>query len=311
MSALSDLEKGLSRRNPSALARCITLLETDPQSARALLAKLWSLRRPALRIGVTGPPGAGKSTLVNKLIAAYRSKNKSVGILAVDPSSPVSGGAFLGDRIRMQEHAKDRGVFIRSMANRQKLGGTARAIYDALAAMEIFGFDVIFIETVGAGQSDTDLRPLCDTVLLLAPPDSMDIVQAMKSGLLDIADIFVVHKADLPSAGRAARTLHEMLGLRKESAGGVRGWEIPVVEVSSVKGTGLEDLLEKIRAHAKHLRSGEAKKENSERRFLAHVREILLEDMETRLRKQAAGAGAGKSKNPYEAAKAFGRKGKK
>ncbi len=228
-------------RDIPSLARFITLLESDPAAGRARLRTLDKKRKPALRIGITGPAGSGKSTLINKLIPLFRAKKKTVAVIAVDPSSPISGGAFLGDRIRMLEHARDKGVFIRSMANRAALGGAAPMLADVLVALEMFGFDVILMETIGAGQSDTALRPLCDTLLVLAPPESVDIVQAMKSGLMEIGDIFVIHKADLPGAEHAAKIFRESLSLRPKG-------DMPVVCVSSRNDSGLKELMKHIEA---------------------------------------------------------------
>ena len=283
MSINRELDQGLKRRDPRCLARLLTLLESFPSQARPVLRRLWPQRKSARRIGITGPPGSGKSTLINKLIGLYRAQKKTVGILAIDPTSPLSGGAFLGDRVRMQEHATDPGVFIRSMANREKMGGTCPGLYDALAAMEIFGFDILFLETIGAGQADTALRPLCETVLVLAPPDSVDMIQALKSGLLDVADIFVIHKADLPAADHAQKVFQEMLYLRQASRGSRQVWETPVVPVSSLKDSGLNQLLKQIDAHAHYLQSHGGQDKYSQHRFMEHLRELMVEKLNQRL----------------------------
>ncbi len=298
----------MKRRDARSLARFLTLLESDAPHARATLSRLYASRKPARRIGITGPPGSGKSTLINKLIGLFRAQKKTVGVLAVDPSSPASGGAFLGDRIRMQEHTRDKGVFIRSMANRDKLGGIASCLYDAVGTMEIFGFDIILVETIGAGQSDTALRPLCETVLVLAPPDSVDIIQAMKSGLMDIADIFVIHKADLPGTDHAEKVFQEMMQLRRESVGSRALWETPVLPVSSVDDTGLEALIRKIQAHAQYLETQGGEEDYLRRRFLEHVRELMMEDLNRRLSGKNLLRVGQQSNNPYATARALTQK---
>ncbi len=246
---MSVLDQSLLRRDIQSLAHFITALESDSPAAQATLKKSWKRRRPALRIGVTGPAGSGKSTLLDKLIAWYRGKKKTVAVIAIDPSSPATGGAFLGDRIRMQRHARDKGVYIRSMANRAAVGGIAPALDCVLGTLEIFGFDVILIETIGAGQSDTALRPLCSPLLVLAPPDSVDIVQAMKSGLMEIADILVISKADLPGADHAAKTFQQCLTLRGAQ-------QRHVVCVSALKNSGIEELTSKIAEQARNTGTG-------------------------------------------------------
>jgi LAO/AO transport system kinase len=236
-----------------ALSKLITMAERHPADATNLIAKLRSKQRRARRIGITGPPGAGKSVLINTVIGHFRGLKKKVGVLAIDPSSPLSGGALLADRIRMQGHAKDPAVFIRSMANKQKAGGIAPALENALHALEIYHHDVILVETIGAGQSDTALRPLCDTILVLAPPDSVDIMQAMKSGILEIADILVVSKADLPRTEHAVQTLNQMVSLREASPrrGRAKRWQTPVVAVSALKDVGLNRLWKEIERHGR------------------------------------------------------------
>ncbi len=235
MSWAAEISSGMRRRDTRALARLLTAIENQSGEASALLRRSRQSGKPALRIGITGPAGCGKSTLIDRLIERFRAQKKTVGVLAVDPSSPITGGALLGDRIRMQRHARDKGVFVRSMAGRGALGGLSPALPQAILAMEMFGFDVLLMETVGAGQGDTAMRGLCDVLLVLSPPEAVDTVQAMKAGLMEIADVFVVHKADLPGADHAIKVFQEILSLSHKKT--------PVVAVSSLKNSGYEELM--------------------------------------------------------------------
>src|SRR5436190_2951109 len=191
-----DLATRLLARDPRAIARAITLIENESPQAADLVAKIYSQTGRAYLIGVTGPPGAGKSTLVDRMIGELRAAGQTVGILCVDPTSPYSGGAILGDRVRMQAHAEDDGVFIRSMATRGHLGGLARTTAEAAIVMDAAGFDIILIETVGVGQDEVDIVRTADVAIVTLVPGSGDEVQALKAGIMEIADIFVVNKAD-------------------------------------------------------------------------------------------------------------------
>jgi LAO/AO transport system kinase len=220
-----------------SLARAISELENDGPAAAGLRAELSAHVGHAHVIGVTGPPGGGKSTLVSALIGQLRARGRRVGVVAVDPSSPVSGGAVLGDRIRMAEHQADDGVFIRSLASRGHLGGLSRAAADVVDAMDAARFDVVIVETVGAGQSEVEITRVADTRLVVCPPGLGDDIQAIKAGVLEIADAFVVSKADLPDAQRTERELLSMLALRR--AGGPRP---PVLRTVATRGEGLPAL---------------------------------------------------------------------
>lgn len=253
------------------LARLLTRIENGDPSVRPLLPDLFAAGRGAHVVGITGPPGSGKSTLVNALISEWRHRGRRVGILAVDPSSPYTRGAILGDRIRMMEHAADRDVFMRSMASRGELGGVAAATWIAAAALDAAGFDPVLIETVGAGQSEVEVARLAETTVVVEVPDMGDEVQAIKAGLLEVADIVTVNKGDRPGADRAARQLRAMLS----TAGGRIGRKPPTVYVTTATtGVGVGVLVDAIDAHRSVAREPIAARERAEhqvRRALADL----------------------------------------
>lgn len=268
----------------AALSRLMTLVENRGTERPHILAALNAHGRHAAIIGVTGPPGAGKSTLLDRLVADYRTAQQQVGIVAVDPSSPFSGGAVLGDRIRMQTHFLDEGVFIRSLSARGHVGGLARATRDVTRLLEAYGKDVIIVETVGVGQSELDIMRLAQTVVVVLVPEAGDAIQAMKAGLLEIADIFVVNKSDREGAERIKAELAAMLHLRFAD-----GWVVPVISAVATEGRGIDELSRAIRAHQAYLqRTGElaARTQRGRRaEFLAALREELarrVEDSATR-----------------------------
>jgi len=227
----------------------ITWAENRDPRFREVIANVWGDVGSAWRLGITGPPGAGKSTLVNELARLEREDDREVGILAVDPSSPFTGGALLGDRIRMEERTLDPGVFIRSMASRDSHGGLARAAVDALDAMDAFGLESLIVETVGVGQAEYDVVRAADTVVVVLCPGAGDGVQAMKAGLLEVADVLVVNKSDLPGADRMMTDLNEALGSRWNRPS---EWPVPVVAVSAGRAEGLLELRERLAEHRRH-----------------------------------------------------------
>ena len=239
-----DLAESVIAGDPGALARAISLVEERHPEGERILATLFGRTGRAAIIGITGPPGSGKSSLVNRLVALYRSRGRNLGVVAVDPSSAFSGGAILGDRIRMQEHALDAGVFIRSMATRGRFGGLSRATHDAVDLMDASGRDPVLIETVGVGQDEIDVVRVADTVLVVLTPGQGDDVQAIKAGLLEIADIFVINKADHGGADRLGADLEGMLSL-----GEPRAWTPPILTTIATEGRGLEDLAAAIDRH--------------------------------------------------------------
>jgi len=215
-----------------ALARAISLAEDRDPQATALVAELQPSTGNAHLVGVTGSPGTGKSTLVDGLVKVIRDAGQTVGVIAVDPSSPFTGGAVLGDRIRMSRHTLDKGVFIRSMGARGHLGGLAAATREAIHLLDAFGREVVIVETVGVGQSELEISTICDTVVLVMMPESGDAVQSIKAGILEIADIFVVNKADLAGADKTRRMIQDAMALGPKLA-----WQPPIVLASGVPGT--------------------------------------------------------------------------
>ncbi|NLC38891.1 MAG: methylmalonyl Co-A mutase-associated GTPase MeaB [Clostridia bacterium] len=269
------LAEEIMQGNRRSLAKAITLIENEEIDKEGLLARLYPLTGKARIIGVTGPPGAGKSSLVDCLTREFRSQGLKVGIIAVDPTSPFSGGALLGDRIRMQEHALDPGVFIRSMGTRGSLGGLSRATKEAVILFDAFGFQIILIETVGVGQSELDIMHAADTVLVVMSPGGGDVVQTMKAGIMEIADIFVINKADLDGADRTAEELETTLDL----AGG-QEWKPPVVKTISLNGDGIQELVHLIYAHACYLEDSGLLQKMRGKRLHEEVMEIVMQRLQ-------------------------------
>jgi LAO/AO transport system kinase len=244
--SVDDLVERARGGDPRAVARLISLVEDASPQLREVSAKLAPHTGNAQIVGVTGAPGVGKSTSTSALVSALRRTGKRVGVLAVDPSSPFSGGALLGDRVRMQDHATDREVYIRSMATRGHLGGLAWSTPQALRVLDAAGCDVVLVETVGVGQSEVDVAGLADTTLVLLAPGMGDGIQAAKAGILEIGDIYVVNKADRDGADQVRRDLRAMLALAERSEG---GWRPPIVKTVAQNGEGVDEVVEKIDQH--------------------------------------------------------------
>ena len=267
-----------------AVARAISRVEAGGAPAAAMVRAVHARTGGAYLVGVTGAPGVGKSTLVDRLTAVLRSRGRTVGIVAVDPSSPFSGGAVLGDRVRMQAHAGDDGVFVRSMASRGRLGGLSRATGDAALVLDAAGFDVIVIETVGVGQAEVEISGAADVTLVVTMPGGGDGVQALKAGVMEIADVFVVNKADQAGADRTAAEIEAVLRLHDYGPG---DWRPPVLRARAAEGRGVEEVLAAVdrfrarggdgAAERRRARAGTRVRELVSRRFLEHAERRALE----------------------------------
>lgn len=270
-----------------ALARLITIVENQPPQAVPDLQLLYPHTGRALIVGITGPPGSGKSTLVDRLAKELRRREKTVGIIAIDPTSPFTGGAILGDRIRMQDLATDPGVYIRSMGTRGSLGGLAKAAHSAIEILDAAGMDYIFVETVGVGQSEVDIVRIADTTLVTLVPGLGDDIQTIKAGVLEIADIFVVNKADRPGADQVAMQLEMMLDLNTKGT----DWRPPVLPTVANAGEGIAALLQAIEKHYRQLHASGGLKTRRRARYKAEIMAIVEEGLRNRLLAFWAGEG--------------------
>ncbi|TNC24605.1 methylmalonyl Co-A mutase-associated GTPase MeaB [Amycolatopsis alkalitolerans] len=299
---ISDLVGQAREGQPRAVAKLISLVEDAHPSLREVAAALTPHTGRARVIGLTGPPGVGKSSSTSMLLSALRKEGKRVGVLAIDPSSPFSGGALLGDRIRMTEHATDPGVFIRSMATRGHLGGLAWATPQAVRVLDAAGFDVVLIETVGVGQSEVDVVRLADTTVVLLAPGMGDGVQAAKAGILEIADVFVVNKADREGAETVVRNLKQMMAMAHE--------EKPIVRTVATRGQGAEDLVRALGEHRDRLEACGELSRRRRRRAASEVEAIALRrlratDFHTGRLDELAGQVVDRRLDPYAAADAL------
>src|SRR5699024_7314131 len=247
---MHTLVEKIANQDVRALARAISLIENDTPDKLEMLRDVFSLNRHAHYIGITGSPGAGKSSLVNRLISTIRAEGMTVAVIAVDPTSPFSGGALLGDRVRMNEHFTDDGVYIRSMATRGSLGGLARATKDSVRLCDAFGFDVIIVETVGVGQSELDIMKIVDTTAIVLTQTSGDVLQIFKAGIMEIADLFVINKADLPGFGKLKALVKELVMMgpgSQESAADSE--ETAIIKTISTENKGIDKLWDHLKKH--------------------------------------------------------------
>jgi LAO/AO transport system kinase len=272
---MPTLAKKIIEGNVRAASQLMRDLDDQVGTAVAELSELFPRTGRAWIVGVTGSPGAGKSTLVDQLITRYRREKKTVGVVAVDPTSPFTGGAILGDRIRMQAHATDEDVFIRSLATRGNIGGLSRATGDVIRVLDAMGKDVVIVETVGVGQDEVDVAHTAHTVLVVMAPSMGDDVQAIKAGILEIADVFVVNKSDREGADRTARDLRAMLELRPRSQAPQVSWEPPIVQTSATEGRGIEVLAEAIERHKIHLETHGQRAAREQQRTRAELVALL------------------------------------
>ncbi|MEC5424438.1 methylmalonyl Co-A mutase-associated GTPase MeaB [Virgibacillus sp. C22-A2] len=271
---MHEMVERMKKKDVRALARAITMVENDHPEKLDLMSDVFSLKKHALYVGITGSPGAGKSSLVNRLITYIRDEGKTVAVIAVDPTSPFSGGALLGDRVRMNQHFTDDGVYIRSMATRGSLGGLARATKDAIRICDAYGFDVIIVETVGVGQSELDIMKIVDTTAVVLTPNSGDVLQIFKAGIMEIADLFIINKADLHGVGKLKALLKELVMMSATDE-----YETSIVKTITTENKGIDKLWEKIKQHHDYLYSTKEGMKRREAQQELEVYELIREEI--------------------------------
>lgn len=268
---MAELVNGVLNGKRRELARLISLIENEDVDAIEALSQLYRHTGKAHIVGVTGPPGSGKSSLVTRLTTEFRNRKNTIGIVCVDPTSPFTGGALLGDRIRMQEHSFDKSVYIRSMGTRGHLGGLARATSDAVRAIDAFGKEIIFVETVGAGQAEVEIIDIAHTIVVTDVPGSGDDIQAIKAGIMEIADIFVVNKMDLPGADKKVSEINAMLDIDSRE----KLWRPPVILTNCRTGEGVPELTEKILEHHQFLKESGLLQQKGLKRSRDELQELM------------------------------------
>ena len=299
MSKIDDLLLRFDKGDRRALARMISLVENRHQELPRILDYIYPKIGNAYRVGITGPPGSGKSTIVNEVVSRYRKSDLTVGVIAVDPTSPFSGGALLGDRVRMSGIGLDEGVFIRSLATRGSMGGLSRAAGDVADVLDAFGMNLIIFETVGVGQSELEIVQYADTTVVVLVPESGDGIQAMKAGLMEIADFYVLNKADHPGADRSMMEIEAVLELKSDD----RSWKPDIVKAIAVDGTGIDDIITRTADHRSYLeQSGELaaqRRQKLMRQYRRVVEDAVLQAFWTSNRTEQFESGFDRQLPPY------------
>ncbi len=267
----AEIKKG----NENSIARAISMVEDGTKNALELMKKVYNNVDPAYMVGISGPPGSGKSTLTQRIVQLWREKDLKIGIIAIDPTSHFSGGALLGDRIRMNEIATDKGVFIRSMATRGSLGGLNSSIYDTVLLFSLAGFDYIIIETVGVGQNEIDIVKLADTTIFVTVPEAGDEIQAYKAGLMEVGDIFVVNKADRPKSHQMVLTIEQLVSFKE----GKDVWQPPVLSTNALKNEGIADINEWINKHHEYLKEKDLMQANRKNVIRTQMINLMEKDL--------------------------------